>query len=146
MDGNVCQSEGWFTTSRLYLNNYWVDSHKMLSRRSSCRKDESKLLWWSTGFSSSTAMRLTFVFFLWNVSTTIGYIAMTFGTDTHIHFRVHYYHFGDSLDFDLVPSSGQTFNLNNTVVYDQIPAKLKTISLRSTLCLVILANVRMLRR
>ncbi len=31
-----------------------------------------------------------------------------------------------SLNFRLAPSSGQNFNLSNTLVYDQIPAKLKT--------------------
>ncbi len=41
--------------------------------------------------------------------------------------RMNFNDFGGPLNFHLVPSSSQNFNLSNTLVYDEIPAKLMTL-------------------
>ncbi len=66
----------------------------------------------------------------WNISTNIG---MEFVADIHVPLRMNYNNFGDPLTFHLAPSSGPNFILSNTVVYDQIPAKLVTAS--AVLCI-----------
>jgi len=44
---------------------------------------------------------------------------MKFGTHSHVPVRITYIH----LIFPLAPSSGQSYDLSNTLVYDQVPAK-----------------------
>ncbi len=42
-----------------------------------------------------------------------------------IKYRINYKNLGDVLSFHTAPSSGQTFKLFNTLVYEQTPANLK---------------------
>ncbi len=67
----------------------------------------------------SFTVRLTVVFFLWNVSATIGLIVYKHSCSQ----RMYPDDFGDPLTFQSAPSSDQNFNLSKTSVYDQILAK-----------------------
>ncbi len=58
--------------------------------------------------------------------TTIEQIALRFSQDIHAPLRMNSHDFNDSLTFHLLSPSGQIFFLSNTLVYDQIPAKLMT--------------------
>ncbi len=60
-----------------------------------------------------------------NVSTNIGWIVMNFD---------------DPLTFHVAPSSDLSFTLSNTLVHDQIPAKLMTFPSGCTLCLAPIRN------
>ena len=59
-------------------------------------------------FTFSTTMRLAYWAF-GEMSKTIAYIAMTFGTDIHFPFRMSFSDIGDPLIFHLAPSAGQHF-------------------------------------
>ncbi len=48
------------------------------------------------------------------------WIAVKFGTHVHASLRINCNNFGDPLTFNLAPSSGQNFNLCNTLVYDEL--------------------------
>ncbi len=74
---------------------------------------------WS--LDSSATIRLTFVAL---TKTNIRWIAIKFGTDIQVPLRMNCNHFDEPLTFHIAPSSGQNFNLSNTLVYHQIPAKL----------------------
>lgn len=49
---------------------------------------------------------------------------MKFGTDIQVTLSMNYINFGDPLTLHLVPLSRQNFNLSNTLVCNQIHAKL----------------------
>ncbi len=51
---------------------------------------------------------------------------MKFGTHIHVSLRINCDDYGDPLTFHLASSSGQNFSLSNTLVYDQMLAKLRT--------------------
>lgn len=72
--------------------------------------------------SPSTSMRLTGLFFYQNVSTTIGSIAVEFGSNVNGP-QIMNYNQVDPLKFHLVPSSGQMFSLSVHLFYVQIAAK-----------------------
>ncbi len=40
---------------------------------------------------------------------------MTFGSEIHVPLRMNCNNFGDSMTFNLAPSSGQSFNVSNTL-------------------------------
>lgn len=64
---------------------------------------------------------------VWHIWTTVGWNALKFRTEIHNTLRRTYNNFGDPLTFPLAPSC-QNFNLFNTLVYDQILAKLMKLS------------------
>ncbi len=49
---------------------------------------------------------------------------MKFGPNVHGALKMKCDHFGDRLTFHLAPPSGQNVILYNTLVYDQVPARL----------------------
>lgn len=67
-------------------------------------------------FSFSNPMRLAFDF-KWDVSTTTGWTAMTFGADITSPNRINCNDLCDPLTFNLVPSSVQQSELSNALVY-----------------------------
>lgn len=87
-----------------------------------------------TGSQGSTIMNAAFGPD-WNISTTTGWIAMTFFC-THIHDpqRVNPHGFDGPLTLPLVLSSGHNLNLSNTFIYDQIPTKILTFTSHSVRC------------
>lgn len=50
--------------------------------------------------------------FLWNVSPSVGWIALIFGTDIHSAQKMDCIHFGDPLTFHLAPPEGQSYHLS----------------------------------
>ena len=74
--------------------------------------------------------------FVWDVSKTIGYIAMNFGTDIHVPQMMNCSNFCDLLTLNVAPPQGQSLHLScetsqhlrdcrwRFVVYNQISAKL----------------------
>lgn len=58
--------------------------------------------------------------FEWNISTTIGWVAMKLGTDIHDSLRMNWNNFDDPLTSPLAPSSGQTFHLSDTLASNQL--------------------------
>ncbi len=61
-------------------------------------------------------------------------------TDIHSPLWLNPHDFGDCLTFHLAPSSGQICNLFNTLVFDQIPAKLMTLPSASAVLLVLISK------
>ncbi len=54
-----------------------------------------------------------------NISTTIGWIAMTFDIDTHVPLKMNCKNFGDPLTFHQHNDQVKNLNLSYTLVYDQ---------------------------
>ncbi len=71
----------------------------------------------------SATKRFTFMFFC-EMSTTVKWTAVKFGSDVHVPLKKNSNRFGDPLTFNLVPSSGRNFNLFNYLVQNSVLSQL----------------------
>lgn len=99
--------------SRLkYLNNCGIDWYENVYK---CPEDQSKLIWWSSDFSSSATSRLKLS--LWYISTIIKWIAIKLGSHICV-VRTTWNNFDH---VTLHPAETIRSKLqSNTLIYDQI--------------------------
>lgn len=106
----------YYITSFSLVEGMWLSTHVVQIFMVST--------WCIATNSSEANMRLPFVGFECNVSTTIGWLVMKCGADIHEALMINFIGFDDPLTLHLVPPSGQNLSNNN------IPTSLR----RSSLC------------